>query len=58
MAGGEEAAIYILADRLKQLPADIRAMPGRDYVAMCAYYEVKSVLDDLAHRTAVNRADS
>lgn len=47
---------FFLADRLHKTPAEIRAMPARDYVGLVNWYEVKGVLTDLAIRTEANRA--
>lgn len=46
---------YYLADRCRCTPGEIRALPGRDYVGLIAWYEVKGVLTDLAIRTEANR---
>lgn len=46
---------FFLADRLHKTPDEIRALPSRDFVGLCAWYEVKSVLTDLAVRSEANR---
>lgn len=51
-----ETEVYLLADRLKKLPGQIRAMPARDLVGLREFYRVKAVLTDLAERTEAHRA--
>lgn len=55
MEGTGEAALYVLADRTGRLPAEIRAMPHRDYVGLVNYYHVKGVLEDMHRRAALGR---
>lgn len=52
MHGTGESPVFGLADRLRKLPQEIRAMPHSDYVGLVNYYHVKGVLEDLAARTA------
>lgn len=42
---------FFLADRLRMAPAEIRALPARDYVGLVHWYEVKGVMTDLAARS-------
>lgn len=51
-----ETDIYWLADRLKKLPGEIRAMPARDLVGLREFYKVRKVLSDLAFQTEQHRA--
>lgn len=46
---------FFLADRLHRTPAEIRALPARDYVGLLNWYQVKGVLTDLAVRTETAR---
>ena len=57
MTGGAESNVFILADRLKCLPSEIRAMPNRDLVGLVNYYSVKGVLQDLQQRTEISRGN-
>lgn len=56
MTGGPETNVYALADKLKKLPAEIRAMPNRDLVGLVNMYEVRGVMADLQQRTEAHRA--
>ena len=55
MKGGPETNIFVLADRLKCLPHEIRAMPNRDLVGLVNYYQVKGILADLQTKTEEHR---
>lgn len=46
---------FFLADQLNKTPAEIRAMPARDFVGLCEWYRVKGVIADLAARTEASR---
>ncbi len=50
-----ETEVYWLADKLKKLPGEIRAMPGRDLIGLREFYGVRTVLTDLAVRTEEHR---
>lgn len=56
MTGGPETNVFILADRLRKTPGEIRAMPNRDFVGLVNYFTVKNVLTELNERTEANRA--
>lgn len=46
---------FVLAEKLGMSVGEIRALPNVEYSEWVEYYTVKRVLQDLAHRTAVNR---
>lgn len=55
MKGEGEASLYVLCDRLRKTPAEMRAMPHSDYVGLLNFYHVKGVLEDMHRRAAQGR---
>lgn len=48
--------MFVLADRLRKLPQEIRDMSHSDYVGLLNFYHVKGVLEDMHARAAHQRA--
>lgn len=58
MNGEDPTFDYVLAEKLNKSVAEIHALDNSEYVGWAQYCEVKSVLQELAERSAVNRGNS